>query len=313
MIRPISGNDTSAVVAAWNRSLPRDTTTESRFAKWLYADPDFDVETGEGAWVAEGEDGRVVGFIRAIRRVLPNDRCGVEERMGWIPVLFVVPESRRMGTGSALLDVATKYLSNGGAKHIWVCGNTGSAPGYLFPGVDVKAYAAGNSFFQKHGFVVDHEPISMSGLLLELDIATASEADMAGAHKAGPSIESLRPETMMAFLAFLRRSFPGDWNAAARAKINSGDWSQLLIAVQDGEVLGYCQWESDGHFGPFGVHEKTRGKGLGRALFAEACRRMQRDDIRHVWFNWADEGAARFYRRLGLTATRQFAILRKDL
>ena len=38
----------------------------------------------------------------------------------------------------------------------------------------------------------------------------------------------------------------------ARAKIRADRLHEMLIAVGDGRILGYCQWEGE-HFGPFGV------------------------------------------------------------
>ncbi|CAN5164265.1 hypothetical protein BH09SUM1_BH09SUM1_25430 [soil metagenome] len=312
MIRPIQGRDTETVVALWNRALPRDTTTTERFAKWLFADPDFDVHTGDGAWVAE-ENGKVAGFIRAVKRTMPNDRIGPEENLGWMPVLFVAEEHRRKGIGDALITKALDWHKSRKTKRIWLCGNSGSAPGYIFPGVDIDTYPAALALYKKHGFVVDREAVSMSGPLLDFDVEAKRKAALAAGAAQNISVETLRPETVMAFLSFLRTSFPGDWNAAARNKIKGGGMSQILIAMNGDKAVGYCQYESDGHFGPFGVDESMRGKGVGALLFLESCRRMKDLDIRHAWFNWADPDAARFYSRLDIFPTRRFAVMRKDL
>ncbi len=304
-IRTITGRDTQAVVALWNRTLVRDPITPERFANWLFADPDFDTDTGDGAWVADLA-GEVMGFVRAIRRRFPNDHLGVEPDLGWLPAIFVAPEHERNGLGGMLLQQALGFLQDRGVKQVWVCGNTGSAPGYLFPGVDKDAYAQAIGFFKQHGFQVDREPVAMSRPLLDFDTDEPATTDAV-------SIHMLTPDRVMPFLAFLRTSFPGDWNIAARNKLRAGGMGQVLVAVEGETVVGYCQWEPDGHFGPFGVRPDQRGRGLGRRLFLEASRRMKRLDIRHVWFNWADADAERFYQRLGLTPTRRFAILRKDL
>lgn len=311
MIRVARGADVAPVTDLWNRCLPRDTTTEARFARWLFADVDHDVISGEGAWVEERE-GKTVGFVRASKRTLGNDLMGTEDESGWIPVIFADAAHRRQGIGTALLSKAIDHLRSRGAKTIWVCGNTGSAPGYVFPGVDKDAYSAGMALFQKHGFVVDHEPIGMSGSLLDLDFDRLHAEAWAEGTCEGVRVETLRPDTVDALFAFLRQAFPGDWNTAARGKVKGGSMDEVLLAWLDDEVVGYCQWEGE-HFGPFGVRADVRSKRLGAKLFLEAIRRIKANDGRTVWFNWADEGAARFYHRFGLEATRRFAILRKDL
>jgi len=310
-IRAIKSNDVKEIVDLWNRTLVRDTISEERFVKWLFLDPDFNPVTTETCWIAE-RNGVIVGFTRAIIRTIPNDSLGLEERNGWIPVLFVDPELQRQGIGSRLLEKIIAYLKGKARKHIWFCGNTGSAPGYIFPGVDKDAYTSGLKFFLKKGFVVDHEPIAMSRSIIDFDYKRYySEAWSEGTVE-GVKVETLRPDTMLPFLVFLKKSFPGDWNAAARAKLKGGSMSELLVAWLDDEVVGYCQWEGE-HFGPFGVKADVRGKKIGAKLFVEAVRRIKSADGRTVWFNWADPDAARFYQRFGLQATRHFAILRLDL
>ncbi len=310
-IRPVRGADVDAVVAVWNRSLVRDTTSAARFAKWLFADPDFDVETGEGAWVAEA-GGEVVGFLRVIRRVFPNDLLGTEDERGWIPAMGVAPEHQRCGVGAALLERGIAFLRERGVKQIWICGNTGSAPGYLCPGVDRDAYPSGLAFFQKHGFVIDHDAVAMARSIIDLNFDQYHADAWAKGTTEGVRVEPLRPQTMREFLAFLRPALPGDWSAAARAKINTGALDEVLLAFLDDEVVGYCQWEGE-HFGPFGVRPDVRGKRIGAKLFVEAMRRIKAADGRTVWFNWADPRAENFYHRYGLEATRRFAIMRRDL
>lgn len=310
-IRPIKGTDVGEIVSLWNRTLVRDTINEERFVRWLFLDPDFCPLTLAGCRVAE-QGGKIVGFARAIIRTIPNDGLGLEEDTGWIPVIFVAPEEQRRGIGSKLMEEMLKFFKAHQRKKIFVCGNTGSAPGYLFPGVDKDAYQSGFKFFTKWGFVVDHEPVAMSRSIIDFDYERYYQEAWAEGTTEGVTIENVTTETVLPFLAFLKKNFPGDWNIAARARLKAGAWSNVLIARYNGEVVGYCQWEGE-HFGPFGVAGELRGKRIGAKLFVEAVRRIKAADGRTVWFNWADPDAARFYTRFGMEVTRRFAILRLDI
>jgi GNAT superfamily N-acetyltransferase len=227
-----------------------------------------------------------------------------------MPVLAVAPGHQRQGIGTALLERGLAYLRAAGRQQVWVCGNTGSAPGYVFPGVDQDAYAGGLALLRKHGFVVDHEPVSMSREAVDFDVEKCHQE----AWKTGTDVKvaSLTPGRVQEFLVFMADVFPGDWNMAARAKIRAGALHEVLIALQGETIVGYCQWEGE-HFGPFGVTAAIRSQGIGAKLFVEAVRRIRAADGRTVWFNWADEAAARFYGRFGLKAQRRFAMLRRDL
>lgn len=308
-LRPFRGADLDAVVRIWNQALHRDPLDVGRFTAWLFGDCDYWPGGDSGMIVAE-RDGECAGFIRAIVRRFPNDRVGLEPELAYIPVVAVDPAHQRRGVGKALLDAALAYLRGKDRRHVYVCGNTGSAPGYVFPGVDKDAYPAALKLFANAGFVVDHEPIAMSRETVTFD----QESFHAKAWEVGGDVvvETLSPARVQDFLNFLADSFPGDWNLAARAKIRSGRLGEVLIARRGEQVVGYCQWEGE-HFGPFGVSPAERNARIGAKLFEEAVRRIRAADGRSVWFNWADDDAARFYGRFGLTATRHFAILRKDM
>ena len=308
-IRTMKGEDLHALVALWNKCLPRDPINTGRFIESVLLDVNFDPVLAEGCYVATTGDA-ITGFIRSVIRRTPNDGLGFEENDGWISVMFVDPDQHRHGVGTALLQRAEEFLKQNSRRRAWVCGNTGSAPGYVFPGVDREAYAGALKFFKKHGYRVDHEPVAMSGDVVDFEV----EKHRREAYKTGNdvTIEELTPVTIQPFLAFLAQYFKGDWNAAARSKLRSGRLSEVLIARMNGEVVGYCQWEGE-HFGPFGVREDIRGKKIGAKLFFEAVMRIRQADGRRVWFNWADPEAARFYRRFGLKETRKFAILKKEI
>jgi GNAT superfamily N-acetyltransferase len=308
-IRSFRGTDLGPIVEIWNRALRRDPIDVGRFTSWLLGDPDYWPGDDSGMFVAE-RGGKPVGFARAILRRWPNDRVGTEPDNGWIPVMAVDPSAQRQGIGKALLERCLDYLRKAGRKRVWVCGNTGSAPGYVFPGIDKDAYPVALAMFKKAGFVVDHEPVAMSREVIDFDPQAYHE--QAWATGRDITVETLTPERVQDFLVFMASAFPGDWNIAARAKIRTGRLGEVLIARRGDAIVGYCQWEGE-HFGPFGVASAERNTRIGAKLFNEAVRRIRAADGRTVWFNWADPDAARFYGRFGLHATRHFAILCREL
>ncbi len=310
-VRTVKNSDVDDIVRIWNATLHRDIISKTRFINWLFLDLDVDPLEMTGCYVAE-KNNRVVGFSRAIVRRVPNDGLGLEEDDGWIPVIIVDPDEQRYGVGSALMETMLAFFRTRQRSRVFFCGNTGSAPGYVFPGVDKEAYPAGMKFLEKWGFVIDHEPVAMARNIVDLDYDTYYRQAWAAGTTEGVTIKELTPDMVLPYLQFMRQWFPGDWNIAARAQIRAGKLDALLIALVDGEIAGYCQWDGE-HFGPFGVREGMRGKRIGAKLFVEAMRRIKADDGRTVWFNWADPDAARFYNRFDLHATRHFAIMRLDL
>lgn len=308
-IRTLLGSDLSAVLSIWNRTLKRDPITMGRFVSNVLADPDYWPGEDSGFFVAT-RDEHPVGFLRAIIRRMPNDRVGIEPELGWIPVVAVDPDHQRSGVGMALMEAALAYFRRHGRKRIWVCGNSGSAPGYTFAGVDKDAYPGGLALFTKAGFRVDRESEAMAREIVDFDV-DKMRAD-AWATGGDVQIRTLSPEIVQDFFAFMAESLPGDWNTAARMKVRAGLLHEVLVAIVNGRIVGYCQWEGE-HFGPFGVMAEMRNRRIGAKLFVEAVQRIREADGRTVWFNWAEEKAARFYRRFGMKPTRRFAIFVKDL
>jgi mycothiol synthase len=308
-IGTLQGPDLPAVLSIWNRTLVRDPMTEGRFVRGILADPDYWPGDDSGFFVAS-RSGKMVGFLRAIIRRVPNDRVGLEPEIGWIPVVAVDPEYQRAGVGMMLMEAALAYFRRHGRQRIWVCGNSGSAPGYIFPGVDKDMYPAGLALFAKAGFRIDRSSEAMAREVIAFDVeAYRREAWSAGADV---RVTTLDPQGVQDFLVFLADAFPGDWNTAARAKIKAGLLHEILIAIEAERIVGYCQWEGE-HFGPFGVRAEARNRKVGAKLFVEAVQRIREADGRTVWFNWAEEDSARFYRRFGLTTTRCYAVLDKVL
>lgn len=307
-IEPFAGSDFDRVLSIWNRALVRDPIDAGRFSSWLFGDADYWPGEDGGMFVAR-DAGRVVGFARAIVRRQHNERLGLEPRKAWLPVFAVDPDAQRRGVGRALVDTAVGWIdARRGRREIWISGEAGSAPGYVFPGVDVDAYPHALKLLQRVGFAVHHHAVSMARETITFDVAKHH----ADAWKTGGdvTIEPLSPATADALLRFLATEFPGDWTTAARPKIR-GRMHELLIARRGDRVVGYCQWDGE-HFGPFGVAASERNARVGAKLFVEAVRRIRAADGHSVWFNWADPDAQRFYERYGLAPTRRFAIMKRS-
>ncbi len=329
-VRFAGDGDVEGIVSVWNRALLLDPISEGRFTQVVLGDPDYWPAgvlghsadgagrsgdgselpgDGSGMFVALRGD-RVVGFLRAVVRRYPNDRLGMEPELGWIPVFAVDPAEQRCGVGSDLLGAALRYFKELDRKRVWVCGTTTSAPGSIFAGVDMQNYPGGMKLLSKFGFEIDQYGFSMSRSAVDFDVAGYREKAWETGRKVVVGTPTLGQ--IHELLSFTARELPGSWCVACREKIRSGRTDELLIASIDGRIVGYCQWSGE-HFGPFGVAPAARNCRVGAKLFVEAVNCIRQANGRHIWFNWADENAKRFYTRFGFEVTRKFAVMCKDL
>lgn len=317
-VRCYKAGDEEAVVSLWNICLFRDPITLKVFERKVLLDPNFDPE---GCFIAE-KDGEVLGFVLALARKFPLYHQGMEEDKGWITSLFVSPQYRRRGVGSLLVNKALGFLSSKGRVEAWFSPYT---PNFFFPGVDLDAYPEGFSLLGKHGFIKVYDALAMD-LFLGPDFKVPDDVlRLEGLLKdGGIIIQTLETRHIYPFLKFLKENFSGDWYRHSLEMLQRGcDKDQILIALKDGtEVVGYSQyfngeeygWEGPGeHFGPFGVREDMRGRGIGTVLLFKCLRKMRERGIRHAFLLWTDERTAKIYLKAGFKVTRRFAVMKKSL
>lgn len=309
-ITPFEGDLLDEVVLLLQQTLSADPISRSLFVRKVLIDPNFEPHGAPVALV----DGKVVGFGLSIARRLPLEDAPPDADRGYITLLAVHPQHQRRGIGTALLQAMEEYLRKQERRLVLV---SPYAPNYFIPGVDVNAYAGGLRFFLKHGYQEVYRPISMDCNLLNLRVQEwVQHCDQELLHE-GVVVEHYRPHLIPALFRFLRAEFPGDWQRYARdaiARIEQDDTpTRLWIAHEHNEVIGFSLFEGE-RFGPIGVAQSQRGRGIGQVLMYRTLQSMRLQGLHTAFFMWSDDRTAeRLYHAAGFTETRRFALLRKEL
>lgn len=309
-VRGYRSHDEGQLLALWNVALPYDPIDRRTFHRKVLLDANFDPDR---LLVAEVE-GQLVGFCLGLVRRVPMEKVGLEPERGWITAFGVHPTWRGQGVGTMLLERALRWFQETGRSEVLISPYT---PNYFVPGVDERHYADGLAFFRRHGFEVIARPLSMDANIVLFDATPYAEREER-LREQGIEVRTLRPQEVPDLMAFLKAHMPGDWVRHARDLLlditkGLGDYDQFLIAVADGEIVGYCQFEGE-HFGPYGVRSDMQGRGIGTVLMARCLQTMRRKGLHHAWVLWtSDETARKVYSRFGFQETRRFAILRKRL
>jgi mycothiol synthase len=310
VVRGYRSEDEAALLQTWGAALPFDPLDPRTFRRKVLLDPNFDPD-----WLLVAEsDARPIGFCLCLIRRHPTEGLGLEPGRGWITAMGVHPEWRRQGVGSALLERALDLFRGANRSEVLIAPYT---PHYFVPGVDVDRYSEGLAFLQQRGFEVASRPLSMDANIALFDYGKW-EAQEEELRERGIAIRAMRPHETPALLGFLKAHMPEDWVRHARELLldmtrGLADEEQITIAVRDGELLGYCQFEGE-HFGPFGVRSDMRGQGIGSLLLAKCLLTMRRQSHHNAWLLWtSDDAAEKVYARFGFRETRRFAILRRRL
>jgi ribosomal protein S18 acetylase RimI-like enzyme len=318
IVRAYRGTDETALIGLWNSTMTHDRINESAFRTRVLLDTNFNPG---GLWVAAESrangkaDGQLRGFVLSIARQVPLFLQGLEPDVGWITAFGVHPQHRRQGMGRQLLDAALTRLASMGRKRVLISPYT---PNYFIPGVDVDAYPEAMAFLQATGWQTASTPISMraelTGFRIPDDIL---ELEARRANEDGIAVRPVQPADLPELMPFIAKHFGWDWFRFAQEYLlelfgPGSDEICFLVASQRGRIVGYCQQKRE-RFGPFGVVEEMRNKGIGRLLLFRCLGTMLTKGFHCAWFLWTGKDAARLYSLAGFKQVRQFAVMKRDL
>lgn len=111
----------------------------------------------------------------------------------------------------------------------------------------------------------------------------------------GITLKRALPFDMHRILQYVKETFSDGWADECQRAILQ---NTCHIAVREGKVIGFacCEATGKGFFGPTGVTEDERGKGIGKALLLESLCLMYELGYGYAIIGWADD-ATGFYEK----------------
>src|SRR3712207_4869570 len=131
----------------------------------------------------------------------------------------------------------------------------------------------------------------MPDLLVRLYDLPAAEASSAGAVRRAFSAER------NLICAWAGDNFNRAW-AAECAGCFAGGRPTCFVAIEDAKLVGFACYDTTarGMFGPIGVAEAARNRGIGRALLLATLRDMAAAGYAYAVIGWAADESIEFYR-----------------
>jgi GNAT superfamily N-acetyltransferase len=304
MVRPYQASDEQGLLAAWNEAMWADPLDAATWRSRYLLDPNF---TAESCPVAiDSKTSEVVGFALGYS-------LGAGGAQAWVVGFGVLGSHRRRGIGRALFSHLESMWRPNGVTQVLI---GPYVPSYIAPGVDEHAYADAIQFLHATGGETTSRPLSMKASLTGYrshdsvpDLAIRLETD-------GVTVRPVQPMDILPLLQFLDEHFEhwrGDATAVL-ADIFGGDPRavSMYVAEDNGELIGYAQSRNE-RFGPFGVNERYRGRGIGAVLLSRTLVAMRSRGFHCAWFLWTSDRAAKLYRDHGFEEVRRFALVAKTL
>jgi GNAT superfamily N-acetyltransferase len=305
VIRPYRATDEAGLLACWNAAVWADPIDALTWRGRYLLDPNFAPDTTPVA--VDPASGDVVGFVHGYVDRSPAGP-GAD---AWVVAFGVREDRRRSGIGTALMMTFEEAIRAAGAGRALY---GPYIPSYLTPGIDVDAYADGVAFLTAIGVEAGGRPLSMKANLTNYrpePTVGEREASLAGE---GIAIRRAEPADILPLIAFQETHFP-HWKPDAIGVMRDlfgGDprGVTLHVATDDGEIIGYAQTRAE-RFGPFGVNEAYRGRGVGAVLLSRALRAMRAQGFHSAWFLWTSDRTARLYHQHGFEEVRRFVMMSK--
>jgi mycothiol synthase len=306
-IRPYRAGDEASLLACWTAAVWADPIDALAWRGRYLLDPNFAPETTP---VAVGRaTGDVVGFVHGYADRSPAGPGGD----AWVVAFGVREDRRREGIGTALTAAFEGAVRDAGATRVLY---GPYIPSYLTPGIDVDAYAGAVAFLNAIGADEGGRPLSMKANLTNYRAEPSVGAREAALAAEGISVRRTEASDILPLLAFLEGHFP-HWKPDALGVMRDLFGADprgvtLHIAEENGEIIGYAQTRAE-RFGPFGVNEAYRGRGVGAVLLSQALRAMRAQGFHSAWFLWTSDRTAKLYGQHGFEEVRRFAMMTKRI
>ena len=228
-------------------------------------------------------DKPIAAFIVVRRRELNENHC-------FFKGCVVDKQYRRQGLGSKIFF---EFIRRAKEKKITQVTYGPSVPEFWQPGVDIRNTSL-YFFLKKHG-LKSHKPIfNLTASLNEINKKPASK-------KAGYGYERVQPEDFDKTFDFVRQNFPNNtWAAEVKISFKLQPPSTFIARDAKNEIVGWATHSLyfPGSFGPTGVDESLRGKGIGTELFLSCLWDIKQNGLNTCEIMWVDVNVAKFYSKV---------------
>jgi GNAT superfamily N-acetyltransferase len=206
----------------------------------------------------------------------------------WLRILIVDRSHRRRGLGSQLIGDAQVIAAEPG--------------NYFTPGVPMGDEGA-RAFFKARGF--SEGPTTWN---LHVTLSRGDDEESQNARSSHLEILRCDQDDEGRVLAYVEREFGRIWQFEA-AKAFEREVPPAFISEENGEITGFAVHDVNnrglGWFGPTGVSQSMRGRGIGGRLLLASLADLRRMGYARAIIPWTD--ALDFYRKVcGANPAEQF-------
>jgi len=264
-----------------------------------HRDEDFYILYKNGESVA-------VAYVAMIRVSVP----GLEGYMNhaWLKALGTIPGKEALL--SEILSYIEETLRDRGVKILHVYNY---APWYLTTGMDIR-YTLLHKILRENNYTPESRAVNyyidMDKFYTPIDALWTMEK----LRREGYTVEQAEPSALPKIQEWIRRKFGITWSIEAGLTKDRLDAGLLYVTNSDDEIIGFSVYGATApyRFGPIGIDEKHRGKGIGKVLLYQTLQEMRKTGIHIIEIPWTTH--LFFYAGIpGITGIRSFIMYKKQL
>jgi GNAT superfamily N-acetyltransferase len=301
-IRSIGPDDLDAISSVLKSTLTLDAYLTTDLIKFrIFEDPDFDPKLT----LAKTVDGRIVSFVCA---TMPRSDSTAT---AWIKVFVTVEEFRKRRFETQLFEQLFDILRARGATEVRF---SDRANWHFWPGVDLN-YENALDFLIEMGFKKDGECVDYiydlsrfyyPHRVLRLKQHLEKED--------GLEFSSVGGSEQIEVLDWIEAHFYPLWRSESAYALNRPAPSVFISRDKTGELLGFATINgvAPGRFGPMGVSDDQRRRGIGTILLFDAFQALKDQRFTKATVHWT--GQLYFYTQVpGLKGVRDYWVMRRNL
>ena len=228
------------------------------------------------------KDSPIASSIIAIRNIS-------EEKKGFIKAFVVDKNYRRQGIGSIIIEELIKRTKEKGVKQI-IYGP--AVPNYWQPGVDIRNTSL-YFFLKKHRFKSHRAIFNLTAPLKDIK--------MPEVEKAGYHFSRVTSSDFVKATNFVKLHFPhSTWCEEVKFSLNFNPPTTYIAKDANNNIVGWATHSQffPGSFGPTGVKESLRGKGIGTTLFLWCLWDIKQKGLNTSEIMWVVGDTIKFYSKV---------------
>ncbi|MHA1508667.1 MAG: GNAT family N-acetyltransferase [Promethearchaeota archaeon] len=217
-------------------------------------------------------------------------RTEINENHCFFKGCVVDKQFRRQGLGSEMFFEFIRRAKETGITQV-IYGP--SVPDYWQPGVDMRNTSL-YFFLKKHRFKSQK---AIFNLTVSLDVVKNEPVLI----KEGYKFERVRPENFEKTYDFVKQQFPNNtWATEVKFSFNFNPPTTFIAKDANNNIVGWATHSQffPGSFGPTGVKESLRGKGIGAILFLWCLWDIKQKGLHTSEIMWVEGNTIKFYSKV---------------